>query len=82
MTTAYQIESPRESQLIVILDDDVLVTEALAEGLERDGRTVVTCNDLESAQLIVERLRPVAAVSAAFSLRCHILPVMGHPPLS
>src|SRR5713226_7239373 len=48
----------RESQLILLIDDDVLITEALAAGLEREGRTVVTCNDVESAQLIVERLNP------------------------
>jgi EAL domain-containing protein (putative c-di-GMP-specific phosphodiesterase class I)/ActR/RegA family two-component response regulator len=48
----------QDSQLVVILDDDSMVTEALAVGLEREGRTVVTCNDLESAQLIVERLQP------------------------
>jgi EAL domain-containing protein (putative c-di-GMP-specific phosphodiesterase class I)/ActR/RegA family two-component response regulator len=57
------IAAQRESQLVVILDDDVMITEALAEGLEREGRTVVTCNDLESAQLIVERLRPSHVVS-------------------
>ncbi len=53
----------RESQLVVILDDDVNITEVLAEGLEREGRTVVTCNDLESAQVVVERLRPSHVVS-------------------
>jgi len=47
-----------ETQLVLILDDDVTVTEGLAAGLEREGRTVITCNDLESAQLIVERLVP------------------------
>ncbi len=57
------VATPRESQLVVILDDDVLITEALAEGLEREGRTVITCNDLESAQLIVERLKPSHVVS-------------------
>ena len=52
-----------ESQLILLLDDDVMVTEALALGLEREGRTVITCNDLESAQLIVERMNPSHVVS-------------------
>jgi len=47
-----------DTQLVLILDDDVTVTEGLAVGLEREGRTVITCNDLESAQLIVERLVP------------------------
>jgi EAL domain-containing protein (putative c-di-GMP-specific phosphodiesterase class I)/ActR/RegA family two-component response regulator len=52
-----------ESQLVLLLDDDVMVTEALAAGLERHGRTVVTCNDLESAQLMVDRLRPSHVVT-------------------
>lgn len=47
-----------ESQLLLVLDDDLMVTEGLACGLERDGRTIITCNDVESAQLIVERLNP------------------------
>src|SRR5580765_4866483 len=54
---------PQESQLVVILDDDLNITEALAYGLEREGRTVVTCNDLESAQMVVERLKPSHVVS-------------------
>ena len=53
----------RESQLILLIDDDVMITEALAAGLEREGRTVITCNDVESAQLIVERLKPSHIVS-------------------
>lgn len=51
-------ETPSESQLILLLDDDVLVTEALAAGLEREGRTLITCNDVESAEMIVERMHP------------------------
>jgi len=48
----------KESQLVVILDDDPVVTEGLALGLERDDRTIITCNDLESAEVIVERMHP------------------------
>jgi len=48
----------RESQLVLLLDDDFMITEALAAGLERDGRTLITCNDVESAELMVEGLRP------------------------
>lgn len=52
-------ETPsQESQLILILDDDVMITEGLAAGLEREGRTLITCNDVESAELIVERMHP------------------------
>ncbi len=57
------VATSQESQLVVILDDDLMITAALAEGLEREGRTVVTCNDLESAQLIVERMKPSHVVS-------------------
>lgn len=48
----------RESQLILLLDDDVMITEGLAAGLEREGRTLITCNDVECAELIVERMHP------------------------
>ena len=48
----------QESQLILILDDDEMITEGLAAGLEREGRTLITCNDVESAELIVERMHP------------------------
>jgi EAL domain-containing protein (putative c-di-GMP-specific phosphodiesterase class I)/ActR/RegA family two-component response regulator len=48
----------QESQLILILDDDENITEGLAVGLEREGRTLITCNDVESAELIVERMHP------------------------
>ncbi|MGZ7040830.1 MAG: EAL domain-containing protein [Thermoanaerobaculia bacterium] len=48
----------QESQLILILDDDAAVTETLAMSLEREGRTLITCNDVESAELIVERMHP------------------------
>ena len=47
-----------ESWLILILDDDPAITEGLAFGLEREGRTLITCNDVESAELIVERMHP------------------------
>jgi EAL domain-containing protein (putative c-di-GMP-specific phosphodiesterase class I)/ActR/RegA family two-component response regulator len=52
------IDTPAESQLILILDDDAMITQALAAGLEREGRTLITCNDVESAELIVERMHP------------------------
>src|ERR1051325_4217596 len=48
----------RETQLVLLLDDDAMITEGLAAGLERRGRTIITCNDVESAELIVERMRP------------------------
>ncbi len=57
MTTA-PTSPVRESQLVLLLDDDLAVTEGLALGLERERRTVITCNDVESAELIVERMQP------------------------
>ena len=56
-------DNPRESQLVLLIDDDVMITEGLSAGLEREGRTVITCNDVESAQLIVERLNPSHVVT-------------------
>ena len=47
-----------ESQLVLLLDDDVVITEGLAAGLERAGRTVITCNDVESAELMVQHCLP------------------------
>lgn len=55
---------PVEShQIILILDDDAMVTEGLAAGLERRGRTLITCNDLETAELSVEWIRPTHVIS-------------------
>jgi len=50
-------------QIVLILDDDLLITEGLAAGLSRPARTVITCNDLESGELIVEWLKPSHVVS-------------------
>lgn len=49
---------PAHRQVVLILDDEPIVTEGLSIGLEQNGRTVVTCNDLESAQIAVESLKP------------------------
>jgi EAL domain-containing protein (putative c-di-GMP-specific phosphodiesterase class I)/ActR/RegA family two-component response regulator len=50
-------------QIVLLLDDDVMITEGLAAGLARDGRTIITCNDLESGELVVEWLNPSHIVS-------------------
>ncbi len=47
-----------DSQSVLLIDDDVMVTEGLAAALECNGRTLITCNDLETAELIVERFHP------------------------
>jgi EAL domain-containing protein (putative c-di-GMP-specific phosphodiesterase class I) len=43
-------------QRILIVDDDAVVTEGLADVLSRRGREIVTCSTIESAQLVVERM--------------------------
>ncbi len=40
-----------------------MITEGLAAGLARSGRTLITCNDLESGEIIVEWLKPSHVVS-------------------
>jgi EAL domain-containing protein (putative c-di-GMP-specific phosphodiesterase class I)/ActR/RegA family two-component response regulator len=50
-------------QIVLILDDDLMITEGLAAGLARSGRTIITANDLESGELVVEWLKPSHVVS-------------------
>lgn len=50
-------------QTVLILDDDLMVTAGLAAALERPGRNIVVCNDIESAQLTLEWLAPTHIVS-------------------
>jgi EAL domain-containing protein (putative c-di-GMP-specific phosphodiesterase class I)/ActR/RegA family two-component response regulator len=52
-----------DHQIVLILDDDVMITQALSAGLARRGRTIITCNDLEGAEIIVEWLKPSHVVS-------------------
>lgn len=54
---------PATHQIVLILDDDLMVTEGLSAALARLGRTIITCNDLESAELAVEWLKPSHVVS-------------------
>ena len=42
-------------QTILLVDDDRRITEALGLVLEREGRTVVICSDVESAELAMRR---------------------------
>ncbi len=49
---------PGESQLVLVVDDDEMITDGLAAGLEREGRTLITCYDIESAEMVVERMVP------------------------
>jgi EAL domain-containing protein (putative c-di-GMP-specific phosphodiesterase class I)/ActR/RegA family two-component response regulator len=50
-------------QTILLLDDDPVILEGLALGLQRQGRTIITCSDLESAQMIVEQVPVTDVVS-------------------
>ena len=56
--------TPAENhQIVLILDDDLMITEGLAAGLCGTGRTLITCNDLEGAEMIVEWMKPSHVVS-------------------
>jgi EAL domain-containing protein (putative c-di-GMP-specific phosphodiesterase class I) len=48
-------------QTVLIVDDDEVIAEALAMALERRGREIIVCSDLESAEITIERM-PVASV--------------------
>ena len=50
-------------QTVLILDDDLMITEGLSAGLEGPGRNIIVCNDLESAELAIEWLAPTHIVS-------------------
>jgi len=50
-------------QIVLILDDDLSITEGLAGGLSRSERTIITANDLESGEMVVEWLKPSHVVS-------------------
>jgi EAL domain-containing protein (putative c-di-GMP-specific phosphodiesterase class I)/ActR/RegA family two-component response regulator len=63
-TTALQTTTgPVEPQLVLLLDDDSSITEGLAMGLEREGRSIISCNDVESAELMVDRFHPSHVVA-------------------
>ena len=49
------------TQAILVVDDDDAIREGLAEALHASGRTVITCCDVESAQVVVEN-EPITAV--------------------
>ena len=42
------------TQAILVVDDDDAIREGLGEALHAAGRTVITCSDIESAQVVVE----------------------------
>ncbi|MGZ5477659.1 MAG: response regulator, partial [Thermoanaerobaculia bacterium] len=61
--TDTESKSAAAHQIVLVLDDDLMITEGLAAGLARSGRTIITCNDLESGELVVEWLKPSHVVS-------------------
>jgi DNA-binding NtrC family response regulator len=52
-----------DAEILLIVDDDPVIAEALAAGLEKDGRTIILCSDVESAEIIVEHY-PVTRILA------------------
>ena len=50
-------------QTILIVDDDETLVEGLAGLLERPGRKLILCGDLESAQVVVEEEIPTCVVT-------------------
>jgi EAL domain-containing protein (putative c-di-GMP-specific phosphodiesterase class I) len=42
-------------QIILVIDDDSAITDALSMLLDRDGRTIISCSDVESAELVLGR---------------------------
>lgn len=51
------------TELLLLVDDDFTVREAMAAALERRGRKIITCSDLESAQLLLETFPFHAAIA-------------------
>lgn len=49
--------------VVLVVDDDPAVTEGLAAGLYGETRTIVTCQTVEAAELIVEEMHPSAVIS-------------------
>lgn len=50
-------------QCILLVDDDSGITEALSYSLERPGRTIVLCSDVESAEIALQRFPVTHLVS-------------------
>lgn len=50
-------------ELLLLVDDDFTVRTAMAAALERPGRKIITCSDLESAEILIDTL-PIRATIA------------------
>lgn len=51
------------AQCILLIDDDQMLAEGLALGLDREGRTVIVCNNIEAAEMVLERFPVTHVVS-------------------
>lgn len=61
--TTMETQTSATHQIVLVLDDDLMITEGLAAGLARPGRTLITANDVEGGELVVEWLKPSHVVS-------------------
>jgi EAL domain-containing protein (putative c-di-GMP-specific phosphodiesterase class I)/ActR/RegA family two-component response regulator len=71
-------------QRILILDDDRTTTETIATLLEGPGRAVVLCGDVESAELVLERVAPdyvLTNLRLSNPFRCEELEFVRHVKL-
>jgi EAL domain-containing protein (putative c-di-GMP-specific phosphodiesterase class I) len=50
-------------QSVLIVDDDGLIRVGLSAAMERPGREIIVCEDIESAQLVIERQHVTCVVS-------------------
>ncbi|MEO8217536.1 MAG: EAL domain-containing protein [Acidobacteriota bacterium] len=57
------MNDPMKHQIILVVDDEIGITEGVAAGLARTGRTIITANDLDGAEMAVEWLNPSHIVS-------------------
>lgn len=48
------------NQIIFVIDDEAIVAEGIANALACHGRTVYVCSDAESAEVLLESIRPHA----------------------
>jgi EAL domain-containing protein (putative c-di-GMP-specific phosphodiesterase class I) len=53
----------RAGQTILIVDDDPNVVAGLSSLLEREGRTLITCSDVEASRLVLEQVSVSHVVS-------------------
>jgi EAL domain-containing protein (putative c-di-GMP-specific phosphodiesterase class I) len=50
-------------ETLLVVDDDPVICEGLAHALGREGRQVVVCRDIESAEIVIDRMPPSHVIS-------------------